>query len=102
MKLKTRWIPPVMAAVVRAYGRSWRVRDGWEPATHPRRPRPRSRRLVYALWHRTVLMNTYLFRDLGACAGVSEHEDGELAARTSQHMGFHTARGSSTRGSTRL
>jgi hypothetical protein len=57
---------------------------------------------VYSLWHRTILANSFLFRDLGVCGGVSEHADGELGARTAERLGFETARGSSTRGSTRL
>ena len=62
----------------------------------------RNERVLYSLWHRTILVNSYLYRDLGACIGVSQHADGEIGARIAERLGFNTARGSSTTGSTRL
>ena len=101
MKRSLVWVPPTGAAMVRALGSTWRVRSCWPAELDPSREE-RPQRFVYALWHRTILANAFLFRDQAACIGVSEHDDGELGARMAQHLGFVTARGSSTRGSTRL
>jgi hypothetical protein len=49
-------------------------------------------------WHAGLLPLTYAHRGTGGAVLISRHADGELIARTIEHLGFVTARGSSTRG----
>jgi lysophospholipid acyltransferase (LPLAT)-like uncharacterized protein len=53
---------------------------------------------VYAFWHNQLVCAGYFFRNLGIVVLVSRHFDGEYIARIIEKLGFHTARGSSTRG----
>lgn len=94
-------LPYLAAWIIRCLGMTWRVQLHGPEEVIPRRGQP-PRQVIYSLWHRTILANCFLYRDLGACIGVSEHADGEIGARIAQRMGFVTARGSSTRGSSRL
>ncbi len=96
-----RWLPPLGAAMVRAWGATWRVRSQVPPEFDPCRTQ-RTTRCVYLLWHRSVLLASYVFRGSGVCIGVSQHGDGEIGARIAERLGFKTARGSSTRGAARL
>jgi hypothetical protein len=88
------WLPPTArlgAGLVRLWGRTWRqvtVRDGG-PADTP---------VIYVFWHAGLLALTFTHRDRGSAVLISRHADGELIARTIEHLGFVTARGSSTRG----
>jgi lysophospholipid acyltransferase (LPLAT)-like uncharacterized protein len=95
------WLPPVAQVVVSAWGGTWRVRETIPPELHPRRADRRTR-CIYLFWHRAILMGARLYGGVGACAGISQHGDGELAARVVERLGFKTARGSSTRGGANL
>ena len=54
--------------------------------------------VVYAFWHRSLLACAYRFRGLGIAILISRSFDGELIARTVEHLGFIAVRGSSSRG----
>jgi lysophospholipid acyltransferase (LPLAT)-like uncharacterized protein len=95
------WLPPVAAGAIRTLGATWRVRERFDPSVDPRRA-DRSRRCIYLLWHRTVLIAVPVYRHLGLGIGTSMHGDGEIAARIADRFGFTSARGSSTRGGARL
>ncbi|MBL8842027.1 MAG: lysophospholipid acyltransferase family protein [Planctomycetes bacterium] len=95
------FVPPLGAALVRAWGSTWRVRTEIPESLDPRRA-DRSQRYVYLLWHRSILLACHVFRGRGICIGVSQHGDGEIGARIAERCGFRTARGSSTRGAARL
>ncbi len=56
------------------------------------------RRPIMAFWHGRVLTATYFFRSRGIVVMISENFDGEWIARIIQRFGFHTSRGSSSRG----
>jgi len=60
---------------------------------HPRRPR----HAIYLLWHEYLIFPLGL-RGKGMTALISQHRDGELITQVMRHLGFVTARGSSTRG----
>lgn len=63
--------------------------------------RPHDYRLenaIYVLWHSTLLMLGLAHRDEGGVILISRHRDGEILARAMQKLGYHAARGSSTRG----
>jgi lysophospholipid acyltransferase (LPLAT)-like uncharacterized protein len=53
---------------------------------------------IFALWHSRILPLTFTHRGLGVAVLISRHRDGELIARMVEHLGYVTARGSSTRG----
>lgn len=95
------WLPPAAAALLRAWSATWRVRSTVAPELDPARA-PRTRRFVYLIWHRTMLLACPIYRELGICIGVSQHGDGEIGAKIAERFGFRTARGSSTRGAARL
>lgn len=101
MKQVPAWLPPVAKGVVSAWGSTWRIRARVAPEIHPLRV-DRSRRCIYLFWHRSILIAARLYAGAGACAGISQHGDGELAALIAERLGFKTARGSSTRGGSRL
>jgi len=55
-------------------------------------------RIIYAIWHGRILLPIYIRKGEGITAMVSLHEDGEMIAQTLYRLGYHTVRGSSTRG----
>jgi lysophospholipid acyltransferase (LPLAT)-like uncharacterized protein len=59
------------------------------------------RRPIMAFWHGRVLAATYYFRRRGIVVMISENFDGEWIARIIEQFGFHTSRGSSSRGGQR-
>jgi lysophospholipid acyltransferase (LPLAT)-like uncharacterized protein len=84
------------ATALRALGRTWRVRvenDG--PLKEMRRAR---RPVIFTFWHSRILPLAYLHRREGIVVLVSQHGDGEYTTRILEHMGYGTARGSTTRG----
>ncbi|MDY6914767.1 MAG: lysophospholipid acyltransferase family protein [Candidatus Cloacimonadota bacterium] len=57
------------------------------------------RRVIYACWHRNLLPLAYLHRYQGIGIMVSRSRDGELIAGPIKLLGYHTPRGSSSKGS---
>ena len=92
---------PLVSGLFRCLGSTWRLTRLGPGELEPDRT-DRSRRFVYALWHRNILGGCFAYRKSGACMGVSEHADGELAAHIAARWGYETARGSSTRAGTQL
>lgn len=54
--------------------------------------------LVYAFWHRYQMLMLYEKRNSGVFVLVSRSKDGEFVAQALHRLGFHTVRGSSSRG----
>jgi len=82
------------ALLIRLLGSTWRVEIrgsnplGWEPPG-----------ALTAVWHRNLLLGTYLFRDAGVHVPISLSRDGSLVAAIARRMGFaDPPRGSSSRG----
>lgn len=93
------WTAPAAwlgAGLVRLLGATWRV----EVEDHPEFTAAvaRGERCIYAFWHCGLLALTHQHRGEGIAVLVSRHRDGELIARILDHLGYVTARGSSTRG----
>jgi lysophospholipid acyltransferase (LPLAT)-like uncharacterized protein len=65
------------------------------------RARKGGRPVIYVLWHGRMLLPIFAHRQMNICAMVSEHDDGEIIARTIERLGYSTVRGSSTRGGSR-
>ena len=58
----------------------------------------RDQPVIFALWHGRLLPLTYYHRDQGITAIISRSEDGEYIARVVEGWGYHTVRGSTSRG----
>ena len=67
---------------------------------HHRQFRDRGQPVIFALWHGRLLPCTWLNRGQDLVTLVSQHKDGEYIARVVQRWGYHTVRGSSSRGGT--
>jgi len=93
------WVPPAAwlgAALLRVIGATWRIE--WHDAARADGGVERGGKRIYAFWHARLLPLIFTHRGVGAAVLISRHRDGELVARVIRHMGFVTARGSSTRG----
>ena len=62
----------------------------------PHPSHPRRGRVIYAFWHEDVLFGVVQKAKIRVL--VSQHSDGDLIARTANHLGRGAVRGSSTRG----
>lgn len=60
-----------------------------------------NKKFIYCIWHGRILIPIYLHKNQHIVAMVSQHRDGEIIARILEKLGFHTVRGSSTRGGQR-
>ncbi|HUD22974.1 MAG TPA: lysophospholipid acyltransferase family protein [Acidobacteriaceae bacterium] len=89
-------VPPIAALLIRLLGHTLRYEDRAEPGVtlgyHIPGP------VVFAFWHRSLLACAHLFRDQGITILISSSFDGDLITRTTELLGFHVVRGSSTRG----
>ena len=89
-------VPRIAAAVIRLLGATLRYRDVNAPGVPVGIEIPGP--VVFAFWHRTLLVCAHRFRNKGIAILISQSFDGELIARTVEHLGFHPVRGSSSRG----
>ena len=89
-------VPPIAALLIRLLGLTLRYRDRAEPGVTPGYLIPGP--TVFAFWHRSLLVCAHRFRGMGITILVSSSFDGELITRTTELLGFHVVRGSSTRG----
>ena len=82
---------------LRALGSTWRVSvEGPDPFAAGPGPH------LGAMWHRNVLIASFLFRDKGITAPISRSRDGELISRLLVRLGYREPpRGSSSRGGAR-
>ena len=86
------WVMRLLMCTVRV--------TGYPPGQRP--PAPEGHKAgIFVLWHHSLLLAVYRFRDQGNLALISQHGDGEYIARIAEELGFHTVRGSSTRGGAR-
>ena len=96
---RARWSARIAGIGVRMLARTWRVRE-----VHQRSGdivRQHQRPVIFCLWHCELLCHMWNFRNLGIVVLISEHGDGEIAARAAESMGYRTIRGSSRRGAER-
>ena len=93
------WLEPaawLAAGFVKLLGATWQV-DEFDDAEYEGALRA-GERFVYVFWHARLLPLVYTHRHEGSTVLISRHRDGQLITRIIEHMGFTTARGSSTRG----
>jgi lysophospholipid acyltransferase (LPLAT)-like uncharacterized protein len=85
-----------MAGLIRALSSTVRFeyegREHWEAAAQG------GRLPIYAFWHESIALSTYVFRRRNIVVMTSQSFDGEYIARCIQRFGYGAARGSSTRG----
>lgn len=85
--------------VLRALGMTWRIRsvnrESWEKLRRAKRG------FVFSLWHGQLLPLLWQHRGEGVVVLISEHKDGEMAARAAAALGYGLIRGSSSRGADR-
>jgi lysophospholipid acyltransferase (LPLAT)-like uncharacterized protein len=89
-------VPPLVAALVRVLGATWRTRDINAPGTPNGDTIPGP--TIFAFWHCSLLACAHRFRNRGIAILISQSFDGELIARVVERLGFTAVRGSSTRG----
>jgi lysophospholipid acyltransferase (LPLAT)-like uncharacterized protein len=53
---------------------------------------------LYTFWHENMLLPAHHFGGYNIHVLISKHADGQLIAETIHRLGFHTVRGSSSRG----
>lgn len=94
--LKLSILPPIGAWVIRALGRSMRMKaNGYEEVDALYR---QGRHIILAFWHAQQLMIPIGYRGTEANVLISQHQDGEIIARIVARFGHRAVRGSSTRG----
>jgi lysophospholipid acyltransferase (LPLAT)-like uncharacterized protein len=89
-------VPRLVALLIRLVGMTLRYEDRTDPDIIPGYNIPGP--TVFAFWHRSLLACAHRFRGLDIAILISRSFDGELIARTVEHLGFIAVRGSSTRG----
>lgn len=93
---RERFLGLFAAGVIRVLRHSSRLRhhgDAWLRERERRRERT-----IYAFWHRHLLLMPYSYRGDRIHILSSHHRDAEIIVRAMRTFGFHTIRGSSTRG----
>ena len=86
------------AALLRALGATWRIETNGLDALDAARAASPGGNIIYAFWHRSLVMLAYTHRHRNVRVLTSQHRDGEWIAGILQHLGYTTVRGSSRRG----
>jgi lysophospholipid acyltransferase (LPLAT)-like uncharacterized protein len=94
--LKLSLVPSVGALIIRLLGALIRLdRVGDEVM---RECYNSGRGMIFAFWHSRQLMMPLAYRGRSIHVLISRHRDGEIVARLISRFGFHSVRGSTTRG----
>lgn len=87
------------APLIRALGSTYRWRvDGF---SHYESIVASGKQPIFAFWHGRILPATLFWKDRGIVVITSQNFDGEWISRILNRFGFHTARGSTSRGGAR-
>lgn len=88
-------VPRLTALLIALVGSTLRyeviAEEGAVPATPPASG-------IFCFWHQCTLLCAWYFRKFRCSILISRSFDGELIARTLGHLGYHSVRGSSSRG----
>jgi lysophospholipid acyltransferase (LPLAT)-like uncharacterized protein len=90
--------PRLVWALLWLVGRTWRFEIIAEEGATPLPFGAGAGAEIFCFWHQCVLPCTFYFRRTHATIIVSQSFDGELITRILDLFGFHTTRGSSSRG----
>jgi lysophospholipid acyltransferase (LPLAT)-like uncharacterized protein len=96
---RVRWVARVGSLLFRALASTWRLRV--VNATSHRVLRANGQPVIYTFWHGTMLPLLWQHRKEHVAILISEHGDGEIIARIAHSLGYHSVRGSSSRGGER-
>ncbi len=91
-------VPRLVWALLWLVGRTWRFEVIAEDGATPLPFGEGAGAEIFCFWHQCVLPCTFYYRRTHATIIVSRSFDGELITRTLELFGFHTTRGSSSRG----
>jgi hypothetical protein len=91
-------VPRVVWALFSLIGFTWRFEVIAEEGVTPLLYGLGAGAEIFCFWHQCVLPCSVYYRRTGATILVSQSFDGELITRVLGLFGFHTVRGSSTRG----
>lgn len=91
-------VPRLVWALLWLVGRTWRYEIIAEEGATPLPFGEGAGAEIFCFWHQCVLPCTFYYRRTGATIIVSQSFDGELITRILELFGFHTTRGSSSRG----
>jgi lysophospholipid acyltransferase (LPLAT)-like uncharacterized protein len=90
--------PRLVWALLWLVGRTWRFEIIAEEGATPLPFGEGAGAEIFCFWHQCVLPCTFYYRRTHSTIIVSRSFDGELITRTLELFGFHTTRGSSSRG----
>ena len=90
--------PRLVWALLWLVGRTWRFEMIAEEGASPLPFGEGAGAEIFCFWHQCVLPCTFYYRRTHATIIVSRSFDGELITRILELFGFHTTRGSSSRG----
>ncbi len=82
--------------LIKTFAGTWRIQYDNPYKTAPTRKKGIKR--IYCFWHNRLLGLAYTERKKNVGILISSHFDGEIIARIVNRMGYHSLRGSSTRG----
>jgi lysophospholipid acyltransferase (LPLAT)-like uncharacterized protein len=93
------WIVRLGLPLLRLLASTWRIREVNRAPLD--RLREEKKPVIFALWHGELLPLVWQHRGEGITVLISEHGDGEIIARVAEAIGYHTVRGSTSRGAER-
>ena len=97
-RLALTFLPPVGASIIRLLGKTMRITvRGADAVDNLYRE---GRHIILAFWHGRQLMIPLSYHGREVHILISQHRDGELISRIMSRFGYHSVRGSSTRGGT--
>ena len=97
-RLAVAFLPSVGASIIRLLGKTMRVTvRGEEVVENLYRE---GKHIILAFWHGRQLMIPLAYHGREVHILISQHRDGELISRIMSRFGYHSVRGSSTRGGT--
>ncbi|MDP6797464.1 MAG: lysophospholipid acyltransferase family protein, partial [Candidatus Krumholzibacteria bacterium] len=88
----------ILAAFLRAYGKSWRVMEELPEELEEIRKQSPSKSLIFAFWHNRMLLLAYTHRDRAIQVLSSSSRDGRLMSSILGKMGMQKVLGSSSQG----
>lgn len=97
-RLAVALLPPVGASIIRLLGKTMRLTVcGADVVENLYRE---GQHIILAFWHGRQLMIPLAYHGREVHILISQHRDGELISRIMSRFGYHSVRGSSTRGGT--
>lgn len=97
-RLAVTLLPPVGASIIRLLGKTMRMTvRGADTVENLYRE---GQHIILAFWHGRQLMIPLAYHGREVHILISQHRDGELISQIMSRFGYHSVRGSSTRGGT--